>query len=126
MTQRPAGGYGNVEFNGLPAKPRNGYILDGFDANDPFLGLNIRPFNEPGHRSRRFCRKRPSIPTPMRSIRDVTGLRRSTTFTKSGTNQFHGDCVRDLERIVAECDGLFSPCKRHAGNIAKKPRLHCE
>jgi len=31
-----AGGYGNVEFNGLPATS-NGYILDGFDANDPFL-----------------------------------------------------------------------------------------
>ncbi len=37
---KAAGGYGNVEFNGLPATS-NGYILDGFDANDPFLGLNI-------------------------------------------------------------------------------------
>jgi len=26
--------YGNVEFNGLPATS-NGYILDGFDSNDP-------------------------------------------------------------------------------------------
>ena len=34
------GGYGNVEFNGLPATS-NGYILDGFDSNDPWLGLNI-------------------------------------------------------------------------------------
>jgi len=37
---KAAGGYGNVEFNGLPATS-NGYILDGFDSNDPFLGLNI-------------------------------------------------------------------------------------
>jgi len=37
---KAAGGYGNVEFNGLPATS-NGYIVDGFDANDPFLGLNI-------------------------------------------------------------------------------------
>ena len=37
---KAAGGYGNVEFNGLPATS-TGYILDGFDSNDPFLGLNI-------------------------------------------------------------------------------------
>ena len=37
---KAAGGYGNVEFNGLPATS-NGYILDGFDTNDPWLGLNI-------------------------------------------------------------------------------------
>jgi hypothetical protein len=37
---KPAGGYGNVEFNGLPATS-NGYILDGYDTNDPWLGLNI-------------------------------------------------------------------------------------
>ena len=32
--------YGNVEFDGLPATS-NGYILDGYDTNDPWLGLNI-------------------------------------------------------------------------------------
>lgn len=32
---KASGGYGNVEFNGLPATS-NGYIVDGFDANDPF------------------------------------------------------------------------------------------
>ncbi len=37
---RAPGGYGNVEFNGLPATS-NGYILDGYDSNDPWLGLNI-------------------------------------------------------------------------------------
>ena len=37
---KAAGGYGNVEFNGLPATS-NGYILDGYDSNDPWLGLNI-------------------------------------------------------------------------------------
>jgi Carboxypeptidase regulatory-like domain len=34
------GGYGNVEFNGLPATS-NGYILHGYDGNDPWLGMNI-------------------------------------------------------------------------------------
>lgn len=37
---KAAGGYSNVEFNGLPATS-NGYILDGYDTNDPWLGLNI-------------------------------------------------------------------------------------
>ncbi|MGH9533995.1 MAG: carboxypeptidase regulatory-like domain-containing protein [Terriglobales bacterium] len=32
-------GYGNVEFNGLPATS-NGYIVDGMETNDPFTGLN--------------------------------------------------------------------------------------
>ncbi|HXX22322.1 MAG TPA: carboxypeptidase-like regulatory domain-containing protein, partial [Terriglobia bacterium] len=32
-------GYGNVEFNGLPALS-NGYIVDGLETNDPFTGLN--------------------------------------------------------------------------------------
>ncbi len=34
------GGYGNVEFNGLPATS-NGYILDGYDTNDPWLGSTL-------------------------------------------------------------------------------------
>jgi Carboxypeptidase regulatory-like domain len=34
---KAAGGYGNVEFNGLPATS-NGYILDGYDSNDPWRG----------------------------------------------------------------------------------------
>lgn len=34
-----SGGYGNVEFNGLPAESTN-FTIDGLDANDPFLNLN--------------------------------------------------------------------------------------
>jgi len=33
------GGYGNVEYNGLPAVSNN-FTIDGLDANDPFLNLN--------------------------------------------------------------------------------------
>jgi hypothetical protein len=33
------GGYGNAEFNGLPATSAN-FSIDGMDANDPFLNLN--------------------------------------------------------------------------------------
>jgi hypothetical protein len=32
-------GYGNMEFNGLPATSTN-FAIDGMDANDPFLNLN--------------------------------------------------------------------------------------
>jgi hypothetical protein len=32
-------GYGNVEFNGLPALS-NGYIVDGLETNDPLTNLN--------------------------------------------------------------------------------------
>jgi hypothetical protein len=37
-------GYGNVEFNGLPALS-NGYIVDGLETNDPLTNLNsgLRP-----------------------------------------------------------------------------------
>ena len=39
---KAAGGYGNVEFNGFSPATSNGYILDGYDTNDPwFLVLNI-------------------------------------------------------------------------------------
>jgi hypothetical protein len=34
-----SGGYGNMEFNGLPATSTN-FSIDGMDANDPFLNLN--------------------------------------------------------------------------------------
>ncbi len=33
---KAAGGYGNVEFNGLPATS-NGYVLDGYDTTTPGL-----------------------------------------------------------------------------------------
>jgi hypothetical protein len=32
-------GYGNVQFNGLPALS-NGYIVDGLETNDPLTNLN--------------------------------------------------------------------------------------
>jgi hypothetical protein len=59
---KAAGGYGNVEFNGLPATS-NGYILDGYDTNDPWLGLNIGLSTNLVIGSM-LSRRRPSIPTP--------------------------------------------------------------
>jgi len=86
---KAAGGYGNVEFNGLPATS-NGYILDGFDSNDPFLGLNIGLST--------------NLVIGLDALQEATvntnsyavdqgryGAAQVNYFTKSGTNQFHGD-----------------------------------
>jgi hypothetical protein len=86
---KAAGGYGNVEFNGLPATS-NGYILDGYDTNDPWLGLNIGLST--------------NLVIGLDAIQEATVNTNSFAvdqgryaasqvnyFTKSGTNAFHGD-----------------------------------
>ncbi len=86
---KAAGGYGNVEFNGLPATS-NGYILDGYDSNDPWLGLNIGLST--------------NLVIGLDAVEEATvntnsysvdqgryGASQVNYFTKSGTNKFHGD-----------------------------------
>ncbi len=89
---KAAGGYGNVEFNGLPATS-NGYILDGFDANDPFLGLNIGLST--------------NLVIGLDALQEATvntnsyavdqgryGASQVNYFTKSGSNHFMETCTR--------------------------------
>src|SRR6202158_2754758 len=82
-------GYGNVEFNGLPALS-NGYIVDGLETNDPLTNLNSGLST--------------NLVLGLNSISDVTvntlsysvdqgryGASQVNYVTKSGTNQIHGN-----------------------------------
>jgi hypothetical protein len=82
-------GFGNVEFNGLPALS-NGFIVDGLETNDPLTNLNSGLST--------------NLVLGMNSISEVTvntlsyavdqgryGASQVNYITKSGSNQLHGN-----------------------------------
>src|ERR1700733_3389115 len=117
---KAAGGYGNVEFNGLPATS-NGYILDGFDANDPFLGLNI------GLSTNLVigldALQEATVNTNSYSVdQGRYGASQVNYFTKSGSNQFHGDPYELWNVSLFNGTDYFLHANDTPGNIARKPR----
>ncbi len=117
---KAAGGYGNVEFNGLPATS-NGYILDGYDTNDPWLGLNIGLST--------------NLVIGLDAVQEATvntnsfavdqgryGAAQVNYFTKSGTNAFHGDFYEIWNGSLFNAENYFLHANDTPDNIARKPR----
>jgi Carboxypeptidase regulatory-like domain len=117
---KAAGGYGNVEFNGLPATS-NGYILDGYDANDPWLGLNIGLST--------------NLVIGLDAVQEATvntnsfsvdqgryAVAQVNYFTKSGTNAFHGDAYEIWNGSLFNAEDYFLHANDTVDSVAKKPR----
>ena len=114
------GGYGNVEFNGLPATS-NGYILDGYDTNDPWLGLNI------GLSTNLVLGldavEQATVNTNSYSVdQGRYGASQVNYFTKSGKNQFHGDVYELWDGSLFSAEDYFLHANDSPGNITPKPR----
>jgi hypothetical protein len=117
---KASGGYGNVEFNGLPATS-NGYILDGFDSNDPFLGLNI------GLSTNLviglYALQEATVNTNSYAVdQGRYGASQTNYFTKSGSNLFHGDLYEIWNGSLLNATDYFLHANDTPGNIARKPR----
>ncbi len=101
-------GYGNVEFNGLPALS-NGYIVDGLETNDPLTNLNSGLST--------------NLVLGLNSISEVTvntlsyavdqgryGASQVNYVTKSGHKPVSRKPVRTVERLEIQCGRLFHEC----------------
>ncbi len=97
------------------------YILDGFDANDPFLGLNIGLST--------------NLVIGLDALQEATvntnsyavdlgryGASQTNYFTKSGANQFHGDVYEIWNGSIFNASDYFLHANDTPGNIAQKPR----
>jgi hypothetical protein len=125
-------GYGNVEFNGLPALS-NGYIVDGLETNDPLTNLNSGLAT--------------NLVLGMNSISEVTvntlsysvdqgryGASQVNYVTKSGTNKFHGNLyelwngsvLNASDYFLGDTPGIHKPRStvNHFGGSVGGPILH--
>ena len=109
-----------MEFNGLPATS-NGYILDGYDTNDPWLGLNIGLST--------------NLVIGLDAVQEATvntnsfavdqgryAVSQVNYFTKSGTNAFHGDAYEVWNGSLLNAQNYFLHANDTPGDVAKKPR----
>jgi carboxypeptidase family protein len=110
-----SGGYGNVEFNGLPSGSNN-FTIDGLDANDPFLNLN-----NSGATNLQLglsAIDEVSVNTTSYSVDQGRMSAAQINYTtKSGTNQFHGSAFEIWNGSHLNSADFFTNA---AGN--KKPR----
>ena len=113
------GGYGNVEFNGLPATS-NGYILDGFDSNDPWLGLNIGLSTNLVIGLDALAES--TVNTNSYSVdQGRYGASQVNYFTKSGANQFHGDAYWIWNGSAMNAENYFLHANDTPRNMTAKP-----
>ena len=109
-------GYGNVEFNGLPALS-NAFVVDGLESNDPLTNLNSGLAT--------------NLVLGLNSISEVTvnttsyavdqgryGASQITYVTKSGTNAFHGNLYELWNGSKLNAADFFT----NATNGNQKPR----
>jgi hypothetical protein len=124
-------GFGNVEFNGLPALS-NGYIVDGLETNDPLTNLNSGLST--------------NLVLGLNSISEVTvntlsyavdqgryGASQVNYVTKSGTNQFHGNLYEIWNGSILNAADYFTNATgghkprsvvNHFGGSLDGPILH--
>ncbi|HTW24216.1 MAG TPA: carboxypeptidase regulatory-like domain-containing protein [Candidatus Baltobacteraceae bacterium] len=99
-------GYGNVQFNGLPALS-NGYIVDGLETNDPLTNLNSGLST--------------NLVLGLNSISEVTvntlsysvdqgryGASQVNYVTKSGANDFHGNLYEIWNGSILDAADYFT------------------
>jgi len=109
-------GFGNVEFNGLPALS-NGYIVDGLESNDPLTNLNSGLST--------------NLVLGLNSVSEVTvntlsysvdqgryGASQINYVTKSGTNRLHGNLYELWNGSILNAADYFI----NAASLNRKPR----
>ena len=115
---KAAGGYGNVEFNGLPATS-NGYILDGYRHQRSLAGTQHRALHQPRHWARRNTRSNRQYEFLRRRSGKVRRLS-SELLHQVGRQQVSRRPIRGLERVSAQWRRLLSSCERHARQHQRK------
>jgi hypothetical protein len=113
-----SGGYGNMEFNGLPATSTN-FSIDGMDANDPFLNLN-----NSGATNLQLglnAVQEASVNTLSFSVdQGRQGAAQVDFISKSGTNQIHGNLFETWNGSVMNGVNWFTNAQP-TGQTAARP-----
>jgi carboxypeptidase family protein len=114
------GGFGNVEYNGLPAVSNN-FTIDGIDANDPFLNLN-----NSGATNLQLglsAMQEVSINTTSYSAdQGRLGAAQINFLSKSGTNNVHGSLWETWNGSKWNAADFFVNATQFESPPPKKPR----